>query len=91
MAHTDFKDLPRTTASYKVLQDKAFHIAKNPKYDRYQRGLASMVYIYFDKKSSGGAVKNDIMPNQQLAEELHKPIFRKFQKSKIHSSFKDNI
>ena len=45
MAYRDFKDLTRRTASDKVLQDKAFNIAKNPKYDGYQRGLASMVYI----------------------------------------------
>ena len=43
MAYGDFKDLARTTASYKILRDKAFSIAKNPKYDGYQRGLTSMV------------------------------------------------
>ena len=43
MAYEDFKDLVRKTASDKFLRDKAFNIAKNPKYDRYQRGLASMV------------------------------------------------
>ena len=46
----DFKDLPRRTASDKVLRDKAFNIAKNPKYDGYQCGLASIVYRFFDKK-----------------------------------------
>ena len=44
MAYGDFKDLTRRTASDKVLHDKAFNIAKNPKYDEYQRRLASMVY-----------------------------------------------
>ena len=44
------------SASDKVLRDKAFNIAKNPKYDRYQCGLPSMVYRFFDKKSSGRAV-----------------------------------
>ena len=44
MAYGDFKDLARKRASDKVLRDKAFNIAKNPKYDWYQRGLASMVY-----------------------------------------------
>ena len=43
------------------------------------------------KKSSGGAVKIDIIPNQQLAEELQKPIIRKFEQRKLYSSFKDNI
>ena len=52
MAYGDFKDLPRRIASDKVLRDKAFNITNNPKYDGYQRGLASMVYKLFDKKSS---------------------------------------
>ena len=50
MAYEDFKDLNRRTAADKVLRDKAFDIAKNPKYDEYQRVLASMVYKFFDKK-----------------------------------------
>ena len=50
-----------------------------------------MVYKFFDKKSSDGVVKIEIMPNQQLAEELHKPIVRKFEKRKVYSFFKDNI
>ena len=56
MAYLDFKNFPRRAASDKVLRDKAFNIAKNPKYDRYQRGLPSMVYRFFDKKSSGRPV-----------------------------------
>ena len=76
MAYGDFKDLTKRTASDKVLRDKAFNTAKNPKYDGYQRGLASMVYNCFDKKSAGGGVA--MLQNQQLAEELHKPIIRKF-------------
>ena len=85
MAYGDFKDLARRPASDKVLRGKAFNIAKNPKYDRYQRGLASMVYTFFDKRTSRGAIA---MPqNEQLAEELHKPIIRKFKKEKfIHLS-----
>ena len=55
MAYEDFKDLTRRTASDKILRDKVFIIAKNPKYDGYQRGLASMIYKCFDKKISGGA------------------------------------
>ena len=50
MAYGDFKDLARWTASDKVLRDKIFNIAKNPKYNGYQRGLASMVYKFFDEK-----------------------------------------
>ena len=59
MAYGDFKDLARRTASDKVLRDKAFNIAKNPKYDGYQRGLASMVYKFFDKKSKGTSIANN--------------------------------
>ena len=57
MAYGDFKDLARRTASDKVLRDKAFNIAKNPKYDGYQRGLASMFYKFFDKKSASSDIK----------------------------------
>ena len=78
MAYGDFKDLKRRTASDKMLRDKAFNIAKNPKYDRYQRGLASMVYKFFDKKSTGSGVNIPLEFNEQLAKELHKPIIRKF-------------
>ena len=49
MGYGDFKDLPRGTASDKVLCNIPFNIAKNPKYDGYQRGLASIVYRFFDK------------------------------------------
>ena len=57
MAYGDFKDLTRRTASDKMLCDKAFDISKSPKYDGYQRGLASMVYTFFDKKSSSRGIK----------------------------------
>ena len=50
-----------------------------------------MVYKFFDKKSTGSGIKNDIKENQQLANELHKPIIRKLKKRKVYSSFKDNI
>ena len=84
MAYGDFKDLKRRTFSDKVLRDKAFNIAKNPKYDGYQRGLASMVYKFFDKKSKGsGVVNNEIKQNLQLAKELHKPVSRNFKKEQF--------
>ena len=63
IVYGDFKDLARRTASDKVFRDKAFNIAKNPKYDGYQRGLASMFYKFFDKKTSGSGVKS--MPQNQ--------------------------
>ena len=60
MAYEDFKDIKRRTASVKILRNKAFNFAKNPKYDGYQRGLAFMVYKFFDGKSAGGGgVVND--------------------------------
>ena len=91
MAYGDFKDLNTRTATEKVLCDKANNIAKNPKYDGYHRGLASMVCKCFDKKTSAGVFKNEIVSNQELAEDIHKPIIRKFEKRKVHSSFADNI
>ena len=69
MAYGDFKDLPRRTAADKALRDKAFNIAKNPKYDGYQRGLASMIYKFFDKKLLGSGVKSETVQNKELAEE----------------------
>ena len=71
------------------MRNKAFTIASDPKYDGYQRGLAAMVYKFFDKKSSGTGVVNE--PNYQLANEFHKPIIRKLKKRKNFSSFRDNI
>ena len=82
------KDLAKRTQSDKVLRDKAFKITSNPKYDGYQRGFASAVYKFFDKKSKGNGINE---PNYQLANELHKPIIRKFKKRKVYSSFRDNI
>ena len=95
MAYGKTKDLAKRTQSDKVLRDKAFKIASDPKYDGYQRGLASMVYKFFDKKStslnkfSGSGIANE--PNYQLANELHNPIIRKFKKRKVYSSFRDKI
>ena len=93
-----------------MLCGKAFNLDKNPKYDIYQRGLASMVYQFVDKISSGraatlarsntlatratrkkSAIKNENISKKELAEELNKPIIRKFEKRKVHSSFIDNI
>ena len=84
MAYGDFKDLAKRTAADKVLRDKAFKIASDQKYDGYQRGLASMVYKFFDKKSQGSGLANN-EENIQLADELHKPIIGKFKKERcIH-------
>ena len=71
------------------LRNKAFEIARNPKYDGHRRGLVSLVYRLFDKKSKGSGIKS--MPNQQLANELRNPIIKKNRKRRVYSSFKDNI
>ena len=76
MAHGDFKDLARRTASVKSSRDKAFKIASDPKYDSYQRGLASSgsgITTFANKFT----FNNEIKQNIQLADELHKPIIRK--------------
>ena len=88
MSYGKYKDLNKRTQSNKDLRNKAFEIASNPKYNGYQRVLASMVYNLLDKKSKGRSIK---FSNQQLADELHKPIIRKFKIRKFDSSFKDNI
>ena len=66
MAYGESKDLVRRTESDKVLRDEAFEIASNPSYDGYQRGLASMVYKFFDKKSAGKDVAVNSVPNLQM-------------------------
>ena len=82
LAYGKSKDLVKRTQSNKVWKEKAFKIASDPKDDGYQRGLASMVYKFFDKKSAslnkskGSGIVNET--NCQLANELHKPIIRKF-------------
>ena len=95
MTYGKYKDLAKRAESDKVLKDEALKIASNSNYKGYQRGLASMVYKFFNEKSAGSGVAtlaNKPMPNQlQLANELHKPIIRKFKRRRVYSSFKDNI
>ena len=95
----DTKDIYRSELDKTCFQhDMAYNIAKNPRCDGYQRGLASMVYKLFDKKTAsltdesavGSGIKS-MFQNEQLAEELHKPIIIKFKKAKVYSAFKDNI
>ena len=77
-----------------MLRYKAYGIANNPQYDGCQRGLASMVYKFFDSKvysPDRKTVGSGVNKNIKLANELHKPIIRKFNKRKVYSSFKDNI
>ena len=99
MVYGGFKDLAKRTASDKVLRDKAFNVAKNTKYDEFQRGLASMVYKFFDKKStsipdrsvSDSGVNIEAKPSEQLSEELPKPIIRKFKKRTVYCGSKDGV
>ena len=97
-AYADHKDLINRTKSDKVLRDKVYNIASNPEYDDYQRGVASMVYKFFDKKSTARPSSLECMgsgmvkPSSSiLADELHKPVIRKFGKRKVYSQFKNNI
>ena len=89
MAYGKSEDLVKRTQSDKILRDKAFKIASDPKYDGYQRGLASMVYNFFDKKSSWSGVANE--KNHQLSHEIHKQIIKEFNRRKLYSLFRDNI
>ena len=97
-AYRDHKDLINRTKADKVLKDQAYSIASNPEYDSYQRGLASMVYKFFYKKLTGsGTAKPSSLKRITrdscliLADELHKPAIKKFNKRKVYSQFKDNI
>ena len=97
-AYADHKDLIKRTEADKVLRDKAYDIASNPEYDEYQRGLASIVYKFFDlkvaspdKKSRSSGINTTKPSSSILADELHKPVIRKCNKRKVYSQFKDNI
>ena len=86
-AYADHKDLINRTEADKVLRDKAYDIASNPKYDGYQRGLASMVYKFCDKNSTESGISSSSI----LADELRKSIMKKLKKRKVYSQLKDNI
>ena len=108
-AYAKYEDVENRLISDQKLKNSAYDIASNPKYDGYQRGLASMIYQFFgskvaphDKKtmSGKGNAKHTAKPsslertkevNKILAEELHKPVIKKFNKRKVYSQFKDNI
>ena len=102
-ADADNKDLINRTKSGKVLRDKAYNIASNTEYDGYQRGLASVVFKSFDKKSMGSGVAKSTAKRSslersslkssslKLADKLRKPVIKKFNKRKVYSQFKDNI
>ena len=85
-AYSESKDLAKRTISDKILKDSAYEIARNRNYDGYQRALASILNKFFDKKTGWG-----ISVNEQLAEELHKPVIKKFKRRKVYARFKENI
>ena len=76
-AYAHYKNLINRTEADKVLRDKAYDIASNPEYDGYQRGLVSMVYNFFDKKSIGSGTTKSKDSSSILADELHKPVIKK--------------
>ena len=84
VAYSDSKDLAKRPISDTILKDKAYKIAKI--HDGYQRALASTTITFFDKKTGSGTGVNE-----QLAEELHKPVTKKFKGRKVYARFKDNI
>ena len=103
-AYAKYKDVENRLISDQKLRNSAYDIASNPKYDGYQRGLAGMVYKCFDSKvapldkktiSGTGNAKPSSLErtgnNKILAEELHKPVIKKFNKRKVYSQFRDNI
>ena len=95
-AYADHKDLINRTEADKFLRDKAYDIASNPEYDGYQRGLASMVYKFLDKASTAEPsslerMGSGIASSSILADELHNPVIKKFNKRKVYSQLKDNI
>ena len=89
MAYGKSKDLATRTQSDQVLRDKMFKTASDPKYDGYQQGLVSLVYKFFDKKSSESGIATE--PNYQFTNELHRQIIRKFKRWKVYLSFRENI
>ena len=82
MAYGFFKDLNRRTFADKVLRDKAFNVAKDPKYDGCQCGLPTIVYKFFDENTSCSGIKNENVPSKELAEELENQLLENLIKEK---------
>ena len=99
MTYGDFKELTRITASDKLLHDKVSNIAKNSKYDGYQRYFAPLFYTSFHIKTSatcankfsGSGIKKENISNKELAEKLHKQIIGNFRKRILQSFFIENV
>ena len=82
MAYENFKDLNSTTAVDKRLSDKLFNIFKNPKYAGYQRGIASMVYSFFDKKFLVEQLKKKLCKMQNSPKIYTNQLLKKLRKEK---------
>ena len=87
-AYINSKDLANRTVSDKVLEDRAYEISINTNYDGYQKGLVNMLYKFFDKKA-GLRTKANV--KSVLAQEIHKPVLKKFKRRKVYARFKDNV
>ena len=92
-AYNKYKDSVNRKQPDIVLKNKALKIATDPRVNGYQRGLASMVYKFFNERTKGSVINNkgNLFVNSQLAEELHKTIIKNFKRRKVYSSFKDNF
>ena len=84
MGYSDSKQLTKRTVADKILRDRAYNIASNLSHNGYERALAASIYKFFDKKTKGTGIRNEIKQNQQLANELHKPIIRKFKGRRVY-------
>ena len=90
MGYGKFKDLNKRAFAGKVLRDSTCNIDKHPKFNEYQRGIASVAYKFLIKKTSASNITNEITSNKELANEQHKPADRKPNKRKMHLPFIDN-
>ena len=91
--YAEYKDRVNRIQSDIVLKNKALKIATDPRVNGCQRGLTSIVYKFFNERTKGSGINNkgNLLVNSQLAEELHKPIIKDFNRRKVYSSFKDNV
>ena len=91
--YAKYKDRLNRKQSDIVLKNKSLKIATDSRVNGYQRGLASMVYKFFNERNKGFGINNkgNLLVNSQLVEELHKSIIKNFTRRKVYSSFKDNI
>ena len=92
MKDNKYKDAVNRKQSGIVLKNKSLKIAVDSKVNGYQRGLAAIVYKFFNERTKRSGIENkgNLQTNLQLAEELHKPIIRSFERRNVYFSFKDN-